>query len=424
MNPAQNISINHAGILKTSPAIRLINISKFYWKSSRQTVSIKERVLTSLVRKDQKDMVIALDQLNLTVRSGEALGIIGPNGAGKSTLLKIIAGISEPTSGSVEVNGKALGLIELGAGFHPELTGEENIYLQGSIYGFPAGVIRDRIDAILDFAELGDFRHMPVKHYSSGMFVRLGFSIAMHTDPDILLIDEVLSVGDQRFQDRCLESIHEKMKQGTTILFITHFPEQTDEICHRVAWFDKGNIRVIGDTRSVIQAYIQERISVHYADWKGPWGEQVNAVGLPGRFGTGEATIVSVQLLDGSGMPGFNFRTGSSLTVRIEFEAQPEIKHMDCSMALYTEEGFVLGHFQASQDEKIITPGRERSGTARIEIPELPLLPGRYGVSIALCSPNNPEHHYCHLYKLIDFSIRNEAAFKNDAPLRLQPLTL
>jgi lipopolysaccharide transport system ATP-binding protein len=421
MKPVPDIDTHHLHPPCAQPAIRMTDTSKYYWRTDHKSISIKEQVLTSLVRKNQKDLVIALDEVNLEVRAGEALGVIGPNGAGKSTLLKIIAGISEPSRGQVEVNGRVLGLIELGAGFHPDLTGEENISLQGSIYGFPAGVIERRTDEILDFAELRDFRHMPVKHYSSGMFIRLGFAIAMNADPDILLIDEVLSVGDQRFQDRCLETIHKKLEQGTTILFITHFPEQTEKICHRVAWFDKGRIRMIDNTREVIQAYMHERISVHYADWKGPWNAQANTIGLPGRFGTGEASINSVQLIDGEGRPGFNFPIGTCLTVRIEYDVQPGIGRIDCSMALYTEEGFVLGHFHSAGDGKTINPGPGNKGSIRIEIPHLPLMPGRYGVSIALCSPDDPENHYCHLYKLIQFSIRDDTGYKYAAPLRLQP---
>jgi ABC-type polysaccharide/polyol phosphate transport system ATPase subunit len=197
----------------------------------------------------------ALQDINLKVNKGEIFGIIGHNGAGKSTLLKIISGILKPTTGKVILNGKIAPLIELGAGFNGDLSGLENIYINGLLLGYPKKFIREKLDEIIEFSELRDFIHTPVKNYSSGMKAKLGFSIATIVQPDILIVDEVLSVGDHKFRKKCEEKINSMIESGTTVLFVSHSLGQIESLCNRVMWLDKGRIRDIGDAKEVCAKY-------------------------------------------------------------------------------------------------------------------------------------------------------------------------
>lgn len=203
----------------------------------------------------EKDTFWALKGLNLSIHKGEVVGIIGKNGSGKSTLLKLISNIIEPTSGSVEVNGRISSLIEVGAGFHPELTGRENVYFNGAILGMTTREIDDRLEEILAFSEIGSFFDVPVKFYSSGMYVRLAFSVAVHVDPDILIVDEVLSVGDFEFQKKCQNKIREFVDQGKTVLLVSHSLEAIESLCTRAILLDKGKLAIDDKPHEVIQNY-------------------------------------------------------------------------------------------------------------------------------------------------------------------------
>jgi ABC-type polysaccharide/polyol phosphate transport system ATPase subunit len=198
-----------------------------------------------------------LKGINLSVRSGETVAVVGKNGSGKSTLLGIVARVYKPTSGKVEVNGRLSSLLDLGAGFHPDLTGIENIYLNGSILGLRRKELKERMDKIIEFSELGNFIDAPIRTYSNGMIMRLGFSIATQIDPDILLVDEVLAVGDEIFQHKCYNKVKEFQKQGKTIIFVSHDLKAVAEVANRTVWLDAGVIRADGDTDSVLKSYLE-----------------------------------------------------------------------------------------------------------------------------------------------------------------------
>jgi len=204
---------------------------------------------------DHPEYLWALKDVSFRVKKGEFFGIIGPNGSGKSTILKIISRITKSTQGSVSINGKVGALIEIGAGFHPDLTGRENIYLNGSVLGLKRKEIQDKFDKIVEFSELKQFIDTPVKRYSSGMYVRLGFSVAVHLDPDILLIDEVLSVGDMNFQEKCLQRINQLKENKTTVIFISHNLDAVQKVCLRTIYIDKGQVIAEGETSKVIDTY-------------------------------------------------------------------------------------------------------------------------------------------------------------------------
>ncbi|OPX85116.1 MAG: Teichoic acids export ATP-binding protein TagH [Pelotomaculum sp. PtaB.Bin104] len=215
--------------------------------------SLKEKMI--FWNRQRSEIFWALKKINLIVQKGKTVGLIGRNGSGKSTLLKIISRILYPTEGEVRVDGRMSTLLELGAGFHADFTGRENIFLNASILGFTRKEIKERLNDIITFAELGDFIDNPVRNYSSGMYMRLGFAVAVHVDPDILLIDEVLAVGDMAFQEKCIARIRDLQNQGKTIILVTHAPKQIEDLCHLAVWLDHGEIRLSGPSREVAQAY-------------------------------------------------------------------------------------------------------------------------------------------------------------------------
>src|SRR5688572_12563195 len=241
-------------------AIDVTNASKVYRRYSRrhQFSTLKSALLSrSLIRDLRPDGTFAaLRDVTFAVPRGRTLGVIGRNGSGKSTLLKLVAGITKPTTGTVRVAGRISALIELGAGFHPEISGRENVFINGIMLGLTKRQIRDRFDAIVDFAELREFIDAPVKTYSSGMYMRLGFAVAIHVEPDVLLVDEVLAVGDEGFTHKCLDKFAEFRRRGKTVLLVTHSLGLVERFCDEALWMDGGHVRATGDPRRVVGAYV------------------------------------------------------------------------------------------------------------------------------------------------------------------------
>ena len=240
---------------KQKDMIEIKNVSVVFKRTTEKMTSLKEYFINSLKKKIKKEKFVALEDINITIKKGEIVGLLGLNGAGKSTLLKVISGIIKPTSGEVKLNGKMAPLIELGARFDPELTGRENIFLNGSLLGFSKKELKDKIEDIIDFSELKEFIDIPLKNYSSGMYARLGFSIATIYEPEILIIDEVLSVGDFHFQEKSLNKIMEMIEKGTTVLFVSHDIEQVEKLCKKAIWLEKGKVKVIGDAKKICKEY-------------------------------------------------------------------------------------------------------------------------------------------------------------------------
>lgn len=235
--------------------IHLEKVSVKYRIPSERIGTFKEYIIRFLQRKLHFHSFWALHAVDLTVNQGEVFGIIGKNGAGKSTLLKVVSRVLRPTEGRVVVYGKIAPLLELGAGFHPELTGRENVYLNGSLLGYSRAEMNACFQSILDFSELHDFIDAPIRTYSSGMYARLRFAVAMAHEPDILIIDEILGVGDEAFQKKCADRIAEFRKNGTTILLVSHNMDAIQSMCQRAAWIDHGKIQVVGEPDQVVAAY-------------------------------------------------------------------------------------------------------------------------------------------------------------------------
>ena len=226
--------------------IKLENVSMCFSMPNERITSLKEYVIKFVKNKISYNKFWALKNINISINKGDVVGIIGFNGAGKSTMLKVISGILKPTEGSVNINGSIAPLIELGAGFDAELSGKENIYLNGAVLGISKKIMNEKVEEIIDFAELREFIDSPVKNYSSGMYARLGFAIATCIKPDILIVDEILSVGDYKFQEKSKQRIKDMMNQGTTIILVSHTISQVKELCNKIIWLDKGEVKEVG----------------------------------------------------------------------------------------------------------------------------------------------------------------------------------
>jgi len=276
----------------------------------------------------------ALQDVNFEIEAGESLGVIGHNGAGKSTLLKLLSNITTPTSGRIEIHGKVSALLEVGSGFHPELSGRENVYLSGSILGMRRAEISSKMDAIVEFAGVRPFIDVPVKRYSSGMYVRLGFAIAAHLDPDVLLLDEVLAVGDAAFQQKCRDRIHQLRNEGTTLVFISHDLAAVQDVCTRAMLMQQGRIAAAGSPADMIRQYQQSTV-IHDVRRAVPSGYA---------FGT-RARIVSAVFMDESGNPQSSFLTGGHLHLRLYYEAFEDFDDIDFGVFFYTPDDVLACQF-------------------------------------------------------------------------------
>ena len=340
-----------------------------------------------------KDMFWALKDVSFNVRRGEAVGIIGPNGAGKSTLLKILSRVLRADRGRVAVHGKLSGLIEVGAGFHGDLTGRENIYVNGAILGMSRREIRAKFDRIVGFAGIGEFLDMPVKRYSSGMYVRLGFSIAAHMEPDVLLVDEVLSVGDVSFKAKCMDVMRSFLRSGTSILFVSHNLAAIKRFCDRVVLLDRGTVRCAGSPDEAIAEYSRLVSDMEDAN---PEGLEHSHIGGRARY-NGPAMITAVRILDGRGRPARTFTAGSPMRIELDYEIDPACGGIDNPNFVISVHMFGAGlyyQFQSRRDG--VNLGRcVGPGTVAVDLPNLSLGEGIYQIGVALADAKGlPQHDW------------------------------
>lgn len=342
----------------------------------------------------------ALRDVSFAIEQGETVGIIGPNGAGKSTVLKLVSRIFKPTSGRIEARGWVGALLELGAGFHPDLTGRENVYLNGSILGLKRHEINRRFESIVEFAEVARFIDMPVRNYSSGMLMRLGFAVATSFQPDILLIDEVLAVGDQSFQTKCFERISRMRTQGVTILFVSHGLDMVRRLCHRAIWLDGGQVQASGPVDEVITAYLG-RV---WRDTNIRMLKEGDTSGRGSRWGSGEVVITKVEFLDGDGHIQRVFQTGGTFVARIHYRAHQLIRMPTFGVAIYREDGTHVNGPNTVQSgyEILVIDG---DGTVDYAIESLPLLPGSYEFTAAIYDYHSV-HPYDHQHRAYTFEVQ------------------
>ncbi len=342
---------------------------------------------------EPRDAFWALQDINLNVRPGEAVGIIGPNGAGKSTLLKILSRVLRPDRGHIAVHGRLSGLIEVGAGFHGDLTGRENIFVNGAILGMRHDEIRRKFDRIVEFSGIGEFLDMPVKRYSSGMYVRLGFSIAAHMEPQVLLVDEVLSVGDVQFKAKCMDAMRGFLRRGTSVLFVSHNLAQIKRFCDRVVLIDHGRVRLEGSPDAAIAEYSRLVSDMEDAN---PGGIENSHIGGRGRTGAG-ACITAVRILDADGRPARTFTSGQPMRLELDYHIDPATGGIDNPNFVVSAHMFGAGlfyQFQSLRDG--LRPGRcVGSGTVAIDLPSLALGEGVYQIGVALADEKGlPEHDW------------------------------
>jgi lipopolysaccharide transport system ATP-binding protein len=363
----------------TDFAIRAENLSKRFWLQTDRRTGLKERFIRGGVPKGREFW--ALRDASFEITRGTTFGLLGQNGSGKSTTLKVLAGIYRPNAGRVIVNGRVSALLELGAGFHGELTGRENVRLNGAILGLSGKQIDASMDRIIDFAAIGDFIDSPVKIYSSGMFVRLGFAIAVSLDPEILMVDEVIAVGDEEFQRKCFDHLHELRKRGSTIVLVTHSLGLIRDMCDQAAWLEHGRIRQLGPGREVVDSYladINER-EVH-AQHESPAVEAAPVTQR--RPGSGEVRITSLEYLDGSGGPSPVLLAGAPCTIRMHFAADEALPEAVFGIGFVHESGaFVSGPNSGSVGPWAVEAGR---GYVDLATNELLLQPAIYRVTTSI----------------------------------------
>ncbi|HSJ19322.1 MAG TPA: ABC transporter ATP-binding protein [Nocardioidaceae bacterium] len=334
----------------------------------------------------------ALKDVTFEVPAASTFGLVGHNGSGKSTMLKTLAKILRPDKGDVAVDGKVSALLELGAGFHPELSGRENVYLNGAILGLTKRELDRKFDDIVGFAGLERFIDSPVKNYSSGMYVRLGFSVAINVDPDVLLVDEVLAVGDEEFQRKCLERVADLREAGKTIVVVTHSLMTVRSLCDQAAWLEDGVIREIGDADDVADAYLGKvQVDIQAAEEADPesrWSK---------------LRITDVELLDSHGQPTGRVRTGDAVTFRLRYEASEPVQNPVFSLAVSTPEG-VLVTGPNTKEAQVRVDKVEGEGTVELRVDRLLLLLGNYDIT-AECTNESVTHSYDRRSKAARFDV-------------------
>lgn len=372
---------------RASVAVALEHVSKKFVLRQERHRSL-QRLLLDLVlfRWDGRpDTLWALRDVSFHLERGRTLGIIGQNGSGKSTLLKLLSGVLRPTQGTVRVNGKVSALLELGAGFHPELTGRENVFLNGAFLGLSRRILAERYDDIVRFAELERFMDTPVKHYSSGMYMRLGFAIAVHVDPDILLIDEVLAVGDASFRQKCYAVFSEFKRRGKTLVYVSHDMNSVARFCDEVLWLDHGEVQDYGEPERVIHRYLQaarRHYEVAAAAERAAHPERsvpadpVEVKPRETRWGSGEVRIEEVQIEDGGGRPGWRRRTGDGMVVRLRYRAAMACPDVTFGVAIHRADGLYI--HGTSSDSTLRLSVQEGEGEVVCRYASLPLLEGNY----------------------------------------------
>jgi ABC-type polysaccharide/polyol phosphate transport system ATPase subunit len=418
-------------------AINVDHVTRIYQKYSAQhrfktfkSAIVKGDFFKSL-RPDE--LVTALDNVSFAVEKGTTFGVIGENGSGKSTLLKVITGIAKPTSGSVKVDGKVSALIELGAGFHPEISGRENIFINGIMLGLSKKEITEKFEDIVRFAELEGFIDAPVKTYSSGMHMRLGFSVAINVNPDILLIDEVLAVGDASFVPKCLDRIDDFRRREKTILFVSHDLSTVEKICDRVIWLKQGKIQTMGEPKRVVDAYLQDVAEKQEEDFERRQQEvEVEEVfeeeRRENRWGKREIEIKKVRLKGLDGIEKHVYSPDEGMVIEMDVMAYSRIKDFVFGIAINNPKG-ICCYGTNTQLEEFAAQNIEGEGRVVFQIDKLGLINGTYYLDVATHKKDGyPYDYHRNLYSFMISStnkdvgiLRPEHSWKFSSGIKIKP---
>jgi lipopolysaccharide transport system ATP-binding protein len=393
-------------------AIRVDSLSKTFNLHRERRDSAKERFVRGKAKSGGR--FVALNDLTFEIPRGTTFGLIGHNGSGKSTLLKILAGVYRPSAGAVMVDGRVSALLELGAGFHGELTGRENIFLNGAILGMTKRQVDDSLDKIIDFAGIGEFIDSPVKIYSSGMYVRLGFAIAVTLEPEILIVDEIIAVGDEEFQRKCFDHLFKLRNQGTTIVLVTHAMGLAAELCDNVVWLDHGSMRAIGPAVEVIDSYLAD-VNIKEAEASAESGEEVIATPVGARSGSGEVQVTNLEFLRSDGSPAQVLLTGDEVTIRMHYVAKSAVTGLAFALGFNHENGVgIAGATSRVNDTDIdVQPG---AGYVDYRLAELPLLPATWRISTRI---SDHGHTFDHLDKGFPMVIRAPSGVSEAGAMRI-----
>jgi lipopolysaccharide transport system ATP-binding protein len=362
-------------------AIEIDRLSKRYTLGATGGPGMLREAVVGLLRRRPRapaSHLWALRDVSLDVKPGEVLGVVGRNGSGKSTLLKILSRITRPTTGSARVRGRVASLLEVGTGFHEELSGRENVYLSGAILGMPRKRIAARFDEIVDFAGVAAFIDTPIKRYSSGMLMRLGFAVAAHLESDVLLVDEVIAVGDAEFQRKCLETMGDLGGVGRTVLFVSHNLAAVENLCTRAVWLDGGVLRHDGAPRDVIQRYM--------ASFPDARGGEVDLDAIRARRGTGEVRFTRIEILDAARRPAATVASGDSVVIRLHYRPTQRIDKPVFGLEIATSLGTLVAQIHTYNSGVDLPSIGPEPGYVDVELPELNLAPGRYYLSVSLAS--------------------------------------
>jgi lipopolysaccharide transport system ATP-binding protein len=390
----------------SNPAIRVEHLGKRYqigavqarYKTIRESlVSLVKMPRNKLLNQDSNH-IWALKDVSFEVQPGEVVGIIGRNGAGKSTLLKVLAHITGPTEGRVEIHGRIGSLLEVGTGFHPELTGRENIYLNGAVLGMKRAEINRKFDEIINFAEIEKFLDTSVKYYSSGMYMRLAFAVAAHLEPEILLVDEVLAVGDAAFQKKCLGKMDEVAHQGKTVLLVSHNMVAVSGLCKNCLLIDMGCLKEFGNVNEIIKTYTLSFTQ----EIKGSFeGVRVK--------GDGRVQLVSYEVLNQHGSNNQLLLTNEDILIRIKLHVSETIQHPACGISIYNEQGVLLTSINTVELGKSMDPFPMGEISLLIRLENVSYLPGNYTANIWVMSPQG--HIYVNAENAILFELAQTALY-------------
>lgn len=365
-------------------------------------------------RRAQYEDFWALKDVSFEIPIGQTFGIIGANGSGKSTLLKCLAGILTPDKGSLITSGRTAALLELGAGFHPDLSGRENISLNGAILGMTRREIERKFDSIVSFAGLEQFIDTPVKNYSSGMVVRLGFAVAINVEPEILIIDEVLAVGDEEFQQRCFQKIEDFRRDGRTIIFVSHGLGQVSQLCEEALWLEKGIVRTIDSSYKVVAEYTGESHQIHVPvpailDVETSVEVEEEAPVDKNRWGSGEVRIDSVAFTNGKGENTLNLVSGEPATIKIDYSILSPVEELVIGLRITHLHGITMWGTNTKRCNHTIEQ-TGRAGTANFSISDFPLLEGTFDLTVAI-SDRSEVSPYDHRENLLRFNVVQKETF-------------